>query len=272
MRKIYLIAICGLATFTLLVPASHAQTPKRIDLGSATRLDQLPEWRRRELLWTQQPWTGDDRPYVRIRQTIDKAVASGQDVDTVIARYRPAAMSKPQDARAVFGWAYAAWNARKRFFNSEEQSRRIALPSYALLRAPFPRTYQFARLLFLTQARDSAYGQFLIGVGDKLLRRNPQDDEVKLYLAKSLAYLGDAAKRQRSLRLTRELIAHDGRRANYYSLLGGIYFQTWEATKRRADANSSIAAYQHYLQLAPASDDWRPRAHMFISLLQKNNG
>jgi len=248
---------------------SPALLAQKVDLGLATRSDQLPEWRRKRLEWTTKAWTGDDRPFQVARQDIDKAVASGRQADDLMKNYEKAVMQKPNDALAVFKWSYAAWLARNRFSNEDEQFKRIGKPREALRNIAFPRPYQFARLRFLVEAWSPETPQFLIPVGDKLLQRNPQDYDVKYYLARLLLTSPNSKQRQRALTYIREFIAQKPQKASYHSLLGGFYFRQWEKSKSRADAANAIKAYKKYLELAPPDDEWREQAQRLINLIQR---
>ena len=63
--------------------------------------------------WQTQPWTADDKPYVAIRQQVDKEFytgASTQNMKRRYALYKKLAQQKPTDPKAVFRFAYATYS------------------------------------------------------------------------------------------------------------------------------------------------------------------
>jgi hypothetical protein len=257
--------------FMFLITSFFAklQAADKVDLGQATRLEQLPEWRRKSLSWTTQSWSGDDHSYVTIRRDIDKAVAQGRTADELLKEYEKAVSLGSSEPKAIFRWAYAAWLARNRFTGYREQLQRIDKPRAALLRVTFPRSYEFARLLFLMQAWESDLPQFLIEPGYKLLRKNPQDYDVKYYLTRLLATSSRPEHRQQALTNIREFVKSKPRKPSYQALLGGIYYRQWRKNQSPSDATKAIDAYKKYLQLAPMNDEWRPQAQRLIKRLQR---
>lgn len=218
--------------------------------------------------WTAESWTRDDKPYLKIRQNIDKAVAGGQKPDALLTKYQALAQKKPYDPQAQFRWAYAAWQARKAVDSYDQQYRRLWRTQRAFARVPSPHVYEYARLRFLVEAWFRRVPQFK-GVGERLAHRNSNDYEVKYYLASILDTSPLAEERERALGYAKDVIRLQPKRPSSYSLLGGVYFSSWLKTKNRSDAEKAIAAYQQYLQLASPNAEWRPQAKRLIQILQR---
>lgn len=99
--------------------------------------------------WMAAPWNGSDKPYQQMRGTIDNAISGGRKPQELVEFYKLPALEHPNDPKAQFRWAYAAYIAAKQTdYNQGEKI--LGSPRQALVLAPFPHSYEYARLIFLT--------------------------------------------------------------------------------------------------------------------------
>ena len=203
--------------------------------------------------WATASWGGDDRPYRQIRATIDNASSGGRKPQELMDFYETAARKAPNDPEAQFRWAYAAYKAALTV-NYNTGERLLGDPRDALVLAPFPHSYEYARLIFLTEDYAVMLVYQLTPVGKRLLRRNPNDYEVKYGTARDLMFSRNPADRQLALKYIEELIRERPERPHPRELLGLFYYQRWQVSRSRDDAGRAIAAYQQYLQCAPAME------------------
>lgn len=224
---------------------------------------------RQNRTWADQPWTGDDAAYRRIKAAIDKAPGGGQTPETLRVKYGLLAQQNPENVQAQFAWAYAAWKTLTPESPSSRKDENLYGVPEALAHVPFPRTYEFARMRFLVEYENPDFQ----GLGERLLARDPGDADVKYHLigvyAGMLGHSFSPEIKQRALARTQEMLRADPRRAAYYASLGGVYYSSWINGHDVTDAQKAIAAYQQYLRLAPPTDSWRGRAQTLIGMIQK---
>ncbi|HEX8234503.1 MAG TPA: hypothetical protein VF600_00955 [Abditibacteriaceae bacterium] len=248
-----------LLTLLLIVPATTSYAQKDEYGRPLTQRPEITDWG-----WTKHSWTGDESPYVRIGRSIDVAISKGQSSDALVKKLRASALAKPTDPKAQYAWGYAALVARPAGYAiSRNEVQGIAL---ALARPAFPRTYQYARLRFVSTMQWRPYMQ-LKGLGQRLLGRKSNDYNVKYYLTKLLS-IGSAAERQQALTYAQQLVREQPNRASAYWSLGGVYVDIlWDSNNLSA-GDKAIAAYRRYIQLSQDSQS-RRSAERLITLIQR---
>lgn len=203
--------------------------------------------------WTKEAWTGNDKPFIALRARIDSEIKRVPKTQLLnfVRRYEKKASVQPQSAQAQFAWGYAAYRSWEQGLDFDiaqryEFWRRIGLAIYD---APSPKAYQYARVKFLVSMRWSTFRE-LTEVGQRLLKRNPKDIMIKLYVTRLLAQGGDAQKKQ-ALKYARELINSRPQWAGGYGALGGVYKEVFFDTKDISAGDKAIAAYQKSISLSP---------------------
>lgn len=222
--------------------------------------------------WLSEPWTGSDKPYIRTRNAIDSALAKGQDPNALLGKYKVLSQSKPRDPQAQFAWGYAAFRAsRAETRNFNESQRKLAGVSNALAVPLSPRSYQYARLRFLTMVESYILDNRLRKVGERLARRNPKDWDVKHGLIRVLVYTTrlETTEKRQALAYAQELLRLDPKRPKGYADLGTIYYASWMASNNKLDADKAVSAYKRYIRLVPPDDDSRQLAERIIKRIQE---
>ena len=226
---------------------------------------QVGKWSPHAWVWTTEEWTGDEKPYQRIRLYIDKFIAQGQKPDNLARKYKVLAQKDTSDPQAQFRWGYAAFRAAAKSATPELHLQGV---ENAFEWTNSPRTAEFARVWFLVIARNSPYHR-LSSVGERLVRRFPKEDELKFYVIKVLDPGLVASERPKSLKLARELVQSQPKRPSAYSVLGETYFKIWTKSKNPADANKAIAAYRKVIQIAPPNHPSCKEAQGWIKFIQR---
>ncbi len=226
--------------------------------------------------WTKEEWTADSRPFTLIRRSIDNALTKEAKPAALALRYKAEAQKKPRDPQAQFRWAYAAYREFMAVYAvrypTGEDSLRLYRAGVALdvFPAPSPRSYEYTRLRFLVQVVQFPARE-LTQVGRRLIRHNPQDDEVMYRFLSVLAQIVSTDdERAEYLAIAQKLVQRDPKIAKYHAGLGGAYKTMWQQTKSKADAAKAIAGYRKYLELAPPNALFRKRAQWWIDYIQKN--
>ena len=128
--------------------------------------------------WTVAPWNGNDKPYQQMRDTIDNAIAGGRKPQELVEFYELPALEHPNDPIAQFRWAYATYKVAITT-NEITGDNMLYQPLKALVLAPFPKTYDYARLIYLME--DYGHGPFILqlrNVSKRLVKHNPNDKAV----------------------------------------------------------------------------------------------
>jgi hypothetical protein len=261
-RKIGVLLIVGASGLCAL--AQTINRPHKIDSDRLQKME-LPSWK-----WTKEAWTGDDKPFIAIRNDIDTAVvhAPTGKLSALVHKYEAVALKKPADAKAQFAWGYAAVRARKAGYDFSDRQWGVPLNiSFNLAEVPSPRSYQYNRLRFLVALWWREFPQ-LKGLGFRLLRRNAQDYDVKYYLTRILSS-GNDSEQQKAIGYAQDLVRMQPKRPSAYEALGSACWLAFRGTDNRAIADKSIAAYRKYLQLIPANDKSRPQVESLIKVIQE---
>lgn len=234
--------------------------------------------------WTKEAWTGNEANYRRLRRSIEGAVfqdrqtanrtanrqqtsrtrttqrPATQRTSQLVQSYRRAIGQKVSDPTNIFAWAYSSYRAAQidPAFEAE-----LAQAYQRLAREASPRTYEYARLRFLIEARSLPRRQ-LLNVGRRLLSEGSDDFEVKFRLIEILRPGLSASEKQEALSYAADLIHQQPERPSVYTTLGGIYYRSWLVSKSSQDKNSAIAAYNRYLGLATSNDEFRLQAQRLV--------
>lgn len=228
------------------------------------------------IVWASKPWTGNDGLLINTRNQIDKQIADRQDSQALLEQYRSDAKANPRDPLKVFAWAYSARKALSPWMPYEDRVKTLTGVHQALLAAPFPNTYNYARIIFLIAEDDHR----LVSVGERLLARDSSDVEVKVRLASDYSSLIavegayknrlDVNAERRTVALVDQLVQSDPQNPLYHSLKGLVYSGFYYTGKftHPVDAQKSIAAYREYLRLAPQGAERSAKVEAVIKELQ----
>ena len=262
MSKRMLTAIC---LFLIAISGCSAQKPSQHILTRFERTGTaIDGWD-----WAAAPWTGDDKPYQKLREDIYKQLVAAKDVQLLLNRYKAEAEAKPKDPLAQFVWGYAALRAPAIAGHENIVVDVSGLPD-ELAAASFPRTYDYARLRFLAQAQVRPNGQ-LEDLGRRLLKRNPDDPAVMYQQINVLEQTPARPQNAEALRLANKLVEAYPSQLVYLQRLGNIHEDAYSWFGfHRADAEAAIAVYQKYLQLAPPDAPARAGIERTIALMRKD--
>lgn len=216
----------------------------------------MPQPIRPEVLswdWATEQWTGNEKPFIKMKREIDEAVSKKGLTRTTLEQYRKEAQEKPRDPAAQFRWGYALLQAPKAGMDFGSRYWRAYTPVIsALAKAPSPRSYEYAKLRFLLMTLEYQHAP-LKNIGERLLRRDPQDVMVKSYLVRYLASSDSPPERKRALTYAQGIVKTNPKWLGGYSALGFVYMQNLFLYGDLSSADKAVNAYQQYLKLIPAS-------------------
>ena len=108
-------------------------------------------------------------------------------------------------------------------------------------------------------------------ISERLLKQDPQDDEVKFRLIEDYAFdvgtNGNPKSKARALALCRQLFKADPKRAKNYGALGIVYEMSYTNKHNQADGLAAIAAARNYLSLVDPKTEYAQMERDVISEL-----
>lgn len=247
--KISWLLLVGLSVAVVTGVHSQTTSPKY----SASKTDQYKVFQGLET-----PWKGDNTPYHNSRTEIDGLIAKGEKPLALAAQYRGVALKDKYNPVAQFRWAYAA---RKAALASKPFDVNKLIESYHALevvhRANKPHAYDFSRLIFLSGVDYLAYPQKqeLKDVGRRLVERDPKDIGVRYQWVRILNSSMSVEDRREGIRQAQIVLKTEPTKANFAWLLASSYDGLWSLTKKRSDANTTIAAYRKLLTPQTSQED-----------------
>ena len=251
-RRFFLFAICVFALAMQLFATSLASVPPSAQEHEKI-FKKLRDWEEPSYAWTLKSWQKDDAPYLAIRQNID-LLAKQDRLRDKIATYAQQAKASPQDPKLQFRWAYAVWVAKKWLTDHDAQTRSLGNPQRALRAAHFPETFQYARLLFLTEAFNPTLTlpALMELPGSKIYARDPKDLEVKYFCARTFGKsAGSEPRKQKALQLLHELQRANPKDMRYLWAEANVYDTAWFANKHdQAAGDQAVEAYERYIKAA----------------------
>lgn len=239
MKRLLFILAAGLV---LACSNSHAQTKlSPLDQMLRTRPRQVTDW-----TWVSKSWKGNSAPYLRINHQINAAFTNKKRIEAVTQKYRAAAEAKPTDPLAVYAWGYAAYAARP--LGAPINPNDIPKLALAFSLPPDPGTYEYSRLRCAITIRWRPYAQ-LKPMGNRVLKRHPQDHDVKLGMI-NLLVVGSKTEQQQALSYAQQLVKDYPRSADSYSALAWVYDMKFGSYRNPADGDKAIAIYHQCIALS----------------------
>ena len=218
--------------------------------------------------WMREKWVGDDKPYQDVTKSIDAAVAHGKSPETLAAEYYQAYQKNKYDQMTVFRLAYASLAAVRKnssFTSHPEWTAACnAMPS-----VPSPHTYEFDRLHFLVDSRELGAPTTYLDAGLRLLKRNPNDFDVKFETVEMTEPALDPKQRRLAFQFVADLKKMTPGNYKLVGLEGFIYDISFLERQRPDDARGLIRLYTQFLKVAPANAEFRPTAQERIDRAMK---
>lgn len=88
--------------------------------------------------WLTEKWTGDERPYRKMRNGIERSLAQGQNVDVLLNTYTSRALKTPFDPLAQFGRLYLVYKGALAHSKIAEHEIYRLEPVYRNIPSPTP--------------------------------------------------------------------------------------------------------------------------------------
>lgn len=223
--------------------------------------------------WQHETWTGDDKPYREARQEIDAAIATGSSPMQLAHQYEAQAQKNSEAPLDQFRWGYSLWKTINPISTSAEKQANGLGTFFALAKIPSPNAYGYARLRYLV----SYHSGELTALGERLLRRDSQDVDVKAHLALDYTTPGpepyNLKAKNRAVQLSKELISANPKRPGCYAVLAEAYYASYYVCgHHREDALAVIAALKKYLSLAMPNEAFYEDAKRRLSDMEQRVG
>ena len=252
-NKIFrLIATSALMTFLLAGPQNAAHAGD--STANAYRQHLLQEW-----AWTREAWTGSDTTYQSIMSEVDKSIAQHENLDRLLGNYKALAKDSRTNPVPQFRWAYLAYKMAVLRGTSDP----IGLSLHALGQAVSPHSYSYDRLRYLLSHRTgNGYDYHMVSLGQRLLKRDPTNKQLMLFVIRDLDDSRDnldrpksrvLSDRKQALSLAKKYIARFPQGPGGYGVLSEVYSSSYYATGDPQAQTDTLAALHEYLQRLPAN-------------------
>lgn len=271
-----------LVLFRLVIAMPASASSDDYDLAkNLAKIKKMVYAQRHDYDWTQETWTADDQPYLLIQANIDKNITNGQNPDDLLMQCRKEALADPNNTKALFRWAYAAYRAASQVELAPSQVYlRFETPGsiysvQTFMMKNYAPSYHYTRLLFLllnSDNVDSRTGE----LGQRLLKRNPDDKEVRYDMLVFKSW-DSRPQVRRQAEQEAEHLAQQGSLGGYW-VLADMYLrmlnvsrtQFPNAASTQTIANKAIEALGHYVQLAPLQSGKRKLAQEQIKKVKQD--
>ncbi len=246
-------------------PAPRKVTTYTVVPGRAVR----PFWP-----WANEEWKRSDTDFVRIRREVDAFLQGTASLpnrkDLVLARLKQLtqnAQENPHSSQALFRLAYTTYQGRKLDVRPDANGRDI-YEMYGPLESAHPGgSYQYDRMIYIIFSciTDSKPTKPL---GKRLLKRNPEDIEVKYFLTRVLS-TGTPEEQALALTYAQQFQRQHPERPRAQSLLGLVYEDRWNRRHKAEDVDKAIVAYRKYLSMIPPTNSTYHDISHLVQVLER---
>jgi hypothetical protein len=235
----------------------------------------LKKWRL-HWSWANETWGNNDKPYQETKADIDKALVQGQDLEKLLDKYKSAALDSPTNPVEQFRWAYLAYRISLLPQNQDKGVDKIGLSLEAMYRPVSPHSYEYDRLRFLMESYLTSNYE-LIGLGRRLIQRDPQNQDIQFYAIRNLSdpkdwgdrtSLGIVSSQKQALLLLQTFIQKYPTSSSGYNLLGGLYSEMYLKSNNPADRDHAVAALRQYQKMVALDSIAYQNAQFFIKKVQ----
>lgn len=220
--------------------------------------------------WTAEPWTGSDAPFSQMRRAIDAQIAKGTKRSVVLCNFKALALKNPRDARAQFAWAYAAFRNANKPEKGQDAASIIQGVRLALERVPSPKSYQYARMRWFFHFWDVNFSSepSIKRCARRLLKRNPNDDDLKFNLAFQLAHTKPT--NGEAMRWAKEYAVEHPERPSAKFLLGCVYESRFGLWLSQKDARVAQTYFMQCLKMSSSDKSMEKLCLYHINDLSKD--
>ena len=212
--------------------------------------------------WMQEKWTGNNLPYQKARQELDSVLNANKNRPLLIQKVREQYNRKPNEALALFRWAYVAFWSPSTVKKPER---------YDILRAfdriTSPHVYDYTRIHFLLES-NTVPDPKLKAAGARLTEHDPTDRLNFLRQAIMLSYSDSVDDQKLAVEYADGLCAESPKNPIYAFTAGSCYACSWCKTKKPADAAKAISYHQMFLKIASPTDEFISEAKLSIKEMQ----
>lgn len=246
----------------LFLPSAYSCAQAALPLGNGAISEQ------ERTAWVSEKWSSSDKAFVLAKKQIQQKVQSSKDKIALAATYRELFKKSPKSSVLLFKWGMSTFYASKTK-PSTWSPEEIYFLLTSLDTVPSPHSLQYDRMRFLLQSHFRGEG-FLKTMGLRLLKVNPQDDDVRALMILVLNVVGNPADGQLAINFAKQLIARHPTDPRWYAMLGSAYDLVSVRTNSLEDCQKSISAFKSCLKLAKKSDFVYSHAQYMIDVIEKN--
>ena len=217
--------------------------------------------------WMLEKWKSNSYPFSQLQKAIEAELGDTKpnQAKKVLEVHAKSFASKPQSSIELFRYAAALYLCSK-YEGQSSSHRELFLVSQRFASVQSPGNYYYSRIRFLITLKTFPHPN-LRRLAQRLLLRNPKDVDV-LYQSLPLFDASQPDQKRQVFANLNTLRRLKPQSPALDSAEGGIYYRAWLSSKQPSDARMALAAYNRFLQIAPADEPFRAQAQRLIQQLQ----
>jgi len=197
--------------------------------------------------WMAEKWTGADAPFTLARTRITAEMLSSADPDSTYGKYQAAANADPKNALAAFSFSVAAEVGTHLNTTLQSSTDMLTASNQAMAVPASPKTYEYARMRFLSVEACDRFNPDLVFLAKRLLKANGNDPQILMGAA--ICYAG--IDKQHAIDLANKAIRLDPSNWMCHVVLASLYQQWFFDDQHRRDGEMAISEYQKSLPTMP---------------------
>ena len=213
--------------------------------------------------WTKEKWIGDDAPYIKAYKELAADYKTSEPYE-LLDRCRAAYEKHPNDPMALYRWSLVSTWLPERMQTTWNDTPLLK----AYTKVPSPHNYTYTLQHFLAEGKKIGEVN-LIPVGKRLLQATPKYISIKTTLLVIMSASQRLEDQKQAVVYAEEMHRDYPDKIITLSYIGETYTSLWYSTQNREDAEHSIAAYEEYLRLTPATDSMIPWMKNLVTTLEQ---
>lgn len=196
--------------------------------------------------WVVEPWTANETPFLTIESQVKQQLRTNTP-QKLWESYRKKALANPLDAKAQYRWAYTGFEIfSRRWKSGRDESWSLKGILEAMEKPKSPRSYRYTRIrMFMHEWDQNWYIRGKAQIREcafRLLKRNPNDEDIKYAFAFDLSLTSNPVREQ-DLAYTwaRDYSKKYPNEPKTWYLMGYVLNSRFDRTQSRRMADEALA-------------------------------
>lgn len=181
--------------------------------------------------WTTEPWDASDSALLRVEANFAWQTQNlkQKDFSALVETYKSESEARPEDSLAQYKYAISLYEYNGKYLKIYSPRDFVNL-NVRLEACALPRSYKYARMLFIVRGLTGFHMHELFGVGQRLLKRNAGDIAVLSQIPKTVIY-ENPKQRAAALNAANTVLRLRPQSSSALELVALAYDNAWYATR-----------------------------------------